>query len=168
MEKCSSKGDALNNWSMTDECAHLGKPTGGTPIRTYGIGGNGVTESKTNATYTREGLGISTNNGEQIFGPGGTIGGPSTSGSSGGINPSTGYIDSDGKLNSWGVPENDPNATLRPLEESDFGAESIQDGGNVSSALSGQGALGTSGTQSPATSAPPTPPSTRPYLWKYQ
>lgn len=66
------------------------------------------------------------------------------------------------KLSQWGSEFDDSYA------QPNFGTESIADGESVSSALSGQGALGTSGTQSPAASAPPTPPSTRPYLWKYQ
>jgi hypothetical protein len=66
------------------------------------------------------------------------------------------------KLSQWGSEFDDSYA------QSNFGTESIADGENVGSALSGQESLGTSKTQSLAASAPPTPPSTRPYIWKYQ
>lgn len=66
------------------------------------------------------------------------------------------------KLSQWGSEFDES------YSQPNFGTESFAEGERTGSALSGQGALGTSGTQSPAASAPPTPPSTRPYVWKYQ
>jgi hypothetical protein len=63
------------------------------------------------------------------------------------------------KLDSWGSEFND-------VPQSEFGVDSNIDG----SGLQGTSALSTGQGSSPNTtvSSPPTPPSTRPYIWKYQ
>jgi len=74
----------------------------------------------------------------------------------GAVNPSTGYVDSDLRLDSWSP---DPNSTPRPIKGPDFENAPKLDaakGVNSSSAYS----------VPPTPPKPPTPPSTRPYIWK--
>lgn len=156
MDKCFSKGDALNKW--TDGCEHIGSRNPDTTVTTIGIGGNGTYTRQTPVSYTGRGLGTPTDDNEQIFGPGGTLGGPSYSDAS--ISPTTGYAEGDTKLNTWAPDPSSP-STLRPVEESDFAT------GNTSTPA---GLQGTSALAQPGAPAlpppPPTPPSTRPYIWK--
>ena len=77
------------------------------------------------------------------------------------ITPEGGIID--------GILVFDSNANIvKPLDQTNFSTETLPDTVN----LEGQSALATNTGQgsSPNTEAstPPTPPSTRPYVWKYQ
>lgn len=161
MDKCSSPGDSLNNW--TSGCEHLGSKNPSASVTTVRVGGSGTYTSQTPVSYTSRGLGTPTNDSEQIFGPGGTLGGTPSSTSNGGINPSTGYVEGDAKLNSWAPDPSSSSSTLQPVEESNFVAGST----GPSAELQGTSALAQpSAPTSPST--PPAPPSTRPYIWKYQ
>lgn len=161
MDKCSSPGDSLNNW--TSGCEHLGSKNPSASVTTVRVGGSNTYTSQTPVSYTSRGLGTPTADDEQIFGPGGTLGGPSYSTSSGGINPSTGYAEGDAKLNSWAPDPSSSSTTLRPVEGSDFVAGSA----SPSAELQGTSALSQSSTPT-SPSTPPSVPSTKPYIWKYQ
>ena len=140
-------------------CENVGE----TRVITLRAGAKKVHVSEAKVLVTSRGL--ATPDEDQIFGPGGTLGGRSSSSSStatssgGAVNPNTGYVDNDPALDSFS-----PNSTIRPIEQSDFeNAPSLDvvKGDGLSTAYSD--------TSSPSgPSKPPTPPSTRPYIWKYQ
>ena len=179
MDKCSSPGDALNNW--TSGCEHLGSSSNKRNVTTVSAGGNSdwlwdsgpvVPTSRGLATRT-------SSDNEQIFGSGGTLGGRSSSststvGSSGGINPSTGYADSyTDKLNDWAPSGSSSGSTLGPAKitfdessvkkiDKEVGTKTDVTSDSPESLMPNK-----SGTQA-AEAAPPAPPSTRPYVWKYQ
>jgi len=171
MDKCSSPGDALNNW--TSGCEHLGSSSNKRNVTTVSAGGSSDWLWDSGPVVpTSRGLAtpVSSDN-DQIFGPGGTLGGGSSSSSStttssGGINPSTGYADSPtDKLNDWAPSGSSSDSTLKP-------AEGLDQAGNKTKAVpNADPATAVTNTEQGNTSAPskpPAPPSTRPYIWKYQ
>lgn len=180
MSNCSSPGDSLNNW--TSGCEHLGSSNNTKRITTFSSGGDSdyLWESGP-VVQTSRGLGAPVRNDESIFGPGGTLGGSSSSSGSGNFNPSD-------KLNDW-APDGPSNSTLRPASKDDIlGKYGYDLSGNTGAQFdqssvkkldkevgtrtdvtsdSPENLTGSSGGQQQQ-SAPPSAPSTRPYVWKYQ
>ena len=145
-------------------------------MTTVGIGGNGTQISRT-SVYTEPKTGrllTPTLKDGDIFGPGGTLGGNNSQTPS----PPQSIQSSDPKLDAFSpdvaLEDGDifgPGGTLggdgvpvKPLDQTDFATEKLPD----TPKLEGKSALATSTGTNTTASSPPTPPSTRPYIWKYQ
>ena len=142
-------------------CENVGE----TRVITLRAGAKKVHVSEAKVLVTSRGL--ATPDDDQIFGPGGTLGGRSSSSSStatssgGAVNPNTGYVDNDPALDSF--------SPIRPIEQSDF--ENAPELDAAKAVPDADPATAVTNTEQGGISAPakaPTPPSTRPYIWKYQ
>lgn len=159
-----------------------------TQMTTIGVGGNGTQISSVPVHTAKTGGLLTPKRGvviqdtqisqeEEIFGRGGTLGGnsfqsPLPSQNTGSTQSSDPKLDAfgpdaaledeeifgpGGTLGGNGVP-------VKPLDQTDFATEKLPD----TPKLEGQSALSTSTGTNTTASSPPTPPSTRPYIWKYQ
>jgi len=123
------------------------EPVGETQVTTVSVGANKKHLRKAEVIVTRKGLATSDNDdNDDIFGPGGTLGGRSSSSSS-------------------------TDSTLRPIDDLGSGALTTTTIGGADGGLSKASPnieQNTKAVAAPAPSKAPTPPSTRPYIWKYQ
>ena len=164
-----------------------------TQITTISTGGNGTQVSRV-PVYTEPRTGrlltpitikdTQISQEEEIFGRGGTLGGnsfrsplpsqntqstqstqsmPSSDPNLDAFGPdATGFSEEDqifgtGGTLGGGVPS-------KPLDQTDFNTDTLPS----TPKLEGQSALATNTNTNTTASSPPTPPSTRPYIWKYQ
>jgi len=121
------------------------EPVGETQVTTVSVGANKKHLRKAKVIVTRKGLATSDNDdNDDIFGPGGTLGGRSSSSSS-------------------------TDSTLRPID--DLGSGALTSGSPEGLLPDADPTMTVTNTEQKNISAPskaPTPPSTQPYIWKYQ
>ena len=146
MSKCSSEGDALNKW--TDGCQHLGSPLAERSVTTFRAGSVSGSVQKTPVVVTSRGLATPVSSESTVR--------------------NTGYADSPtDKLNDWAPSGSSSGSTLGPAKIT-FDQSSVKkidrEVGTKTDVTSDSPESGTQAAQE----TPPAPPSTRPYIWKYQ